>query len=535
MNDRRESFQAIPHDEIQRAEDRSWTDRLLGWLVLPELPEAERDEIATTLARVEDPRAAARLMRIVEARELPEAAREAAGAILRSAGNPPGGAWLRAAWAEGDIVLRRHALLLMERAEADLIEPVARDSAHPLHKEAIQALALGFSEPRFQALMIAALGHPDAGIRKVAADALVWDEPVAAEAPLLRAAADPAVDVAVAALETLHYYPSRRCLDAVAALCGHPDERVRAAAAACAFEIREGRFRWALERAGPAERRLLLAWMEPVRHLLGVLGDDDASEADDPAARGRISSPGGDHGSGADLEMAELLALYADLDGCWAERKHRFADRFRAAGVAADRGAAAAFLAGHPDPWIRERAASLLAAWDEQEALLGLTRDPAFHVRKSAMYWLGELSANRALAGPAWEHLGELGTTGTHALETLNTYVAHALKEEAIPRLLALARSDEREPVRCGAVDALAKLGARAEIVALLPLLAEPPQVTWAVHVALLSACERLGLHPGRCDALREVDNLDVQLALAPWPRTPTTLSGRARLRRSSR
>ncbi|WP_441291681.1 hypothetical protein ACSRUE_15565 [Sorangium sp. KYC3313] len=30
MNDRRESFQAIPHDEIQRAEDQSWTERLLS-------------------------------------------------------------------------------------------------------------------------------------------------------------------------------------------------------------------------------------------------------------------------------------------------------------------------------------------------------------------------------------------------------------------------------------------------------------------------------------------------------------------------
>ncbi|XXX80247.1 hypothetical protein WMF30_15885 [Sorangium sp. So ce134] len=517
MNDRRESVLAIPHEEIRSAEDRSWTDRLLGWLVLPDLPEAEREEIATTLERVEDPRAAARLARIVEARELPEAAREAAGVILRSAGNPPGGAWLRAAWAEGDTVLRRHALLFMGRAEADLVEPVARDPAHPLHKEAIEAIALGFSEPRFQALKIAALGHPEAGVRKVAADALVWDEPVAAEAPLLRAAEDPVVDVAVAALETLHYYPSRRCLGAVAALCGHPDGRVRAAAAGCAVEIREARFRWALDRAGPAERRFLLAWMEPVRHLLGVLEDDDASEADDPAARGRISSSGGDRGSGVDLEMNELLARYADLDGCWADRKERFEDRFRAAGRAADRGVLAAFLAGHPDPWIRERSAPLLAAWDEREGLLGLARDPAFYVRKSAMYWLGELSATRALAAPAWEHLGELGTTGTHALETLSTYVVHALREEAIPRLFTLARSDGREPVRRGAVDALAKLGARAEIEALLPLLDEPPQVTWAVHVALLSACEHLGLHPGRCDALREVDNIDVQLALAPW------------------
>ncbi|WP_437817635.1 hypothetical protein [Sorangium sp. So ce1078] len=73
---------------------------------------------------------------------------------------------------------------------------------------------------------------------------------------------------------------------------------------------------------------------------------------------------------------------------------------------------------------------------------------------------------------------------------------------------------NDRRESRVSIVDALAKLGARAEIEALLPLLAEPPQVTWAVHVALLEACSRLGLHPGRCDALREVDNIDVQIAL---------------------
>ncbi|WP_437579639.1 HEAT repeat domain-containing protein [Sorangium sp. So ce887] len=514
MNDRRDTLVSIPHEEIQSAEDRSWTERLLGWLVLPELPAAERDEIATTLERVEDPRAEARLTCIVEARELPEAAREAAGAILRSAGNPPGGARLRAIWAGGDALLRRHAMLLMGRAEADIVEPVARDPAHPLHKEAIEALAFDFSEPRFQALKIAALEHPDADVRKVAADALLWDEPVAAEAPLLRAAADPAVDVAIAALDTLHYYPTQRCLRAVAALCGHPDERVRAAAGRCAFEIREDRFRWALDRADPAERRRLLAWMDPVRHLLGIPEDDAVPRTDDPATHARIYPPGSDRGSDVDLETAELVALYADLDGCWADRKSRFSERFRAERYAADRGVLTAFLVGHPDPWIRERSAALLAAWGEHRALLGLTHDPAFHVKKSAMYWLGQLSANRALAAPAWEHLGELGTTGTHALETLNTYVAHARKEDSIPRLLTLARSDGREPVRCGAVDALAKLGARAEIEALLPLLAEPPQVTWGTHIALLRACRPLGLHPGRCDALRAVDNIDVQIAL---------------------
>ncbi|MGK3965084.1 HEAT repeat domain-containing protein [Sorangium sp. So ce118] len=505
---------SIPHEYIRSAEDRSWTARLLGWLALPELPAAERDEIATTLERLDDPRAEAPLTRILEARDVVDAAREAAGMVLRSTGNSPSGARLRVAWAEGDALLRRHALLLMGRAEADIVEPVARNPAHPLHREAIEAMAFDFSEPRFQAPKIAALAHPDPGVRKVAAAALVWDEPVAAEAPLLRAAADPVADVAIAALDTLHYYPSQRCLRAVTALCAHPDERVRAAAGRCALALREGSFREAIDRAGPAERRFLLAWMEPVRHLLGI-PEEHASPADGPASPAPTRPPDSDRVADEALATADLLALYAELDGCWADRKRRFSERFRAARYAEDRGILVAFLAGHADPWIREQAAPLLVAWDQQEALLGLACDPAFLVRKSSMYWLGQLPANRALAGPTWEHLAEPGTTGTHASETLSTYVTHARAEESVPRLLALARGDEREPVRYAAVHALAKLGARSEIEALLPLLGAPPQIAWAIHLALLGACERLGVHPGRCEALRETDNIDVQVALA--------------------
>ncbi|WP_437672073.1 hypothetical protein [Sorangium sp. So ce131] len=507
---------SIPHEEIRRDEDRSWTTRLLGWLVLPDLPAAERDEIATTLAALEDPRAEAPLTRMLAARELPEAAREAAGVILRSSGLQPSGAWLRTTWAEGDLVLRRHALLSMGRAEADLVEPVARDPAHPLHKEAIETMTFDFQEPRFQPLKIAALEHRDPGVRRVAADALLYDEPLAAEAPLLRAAGDRALEVAVAALNALVYYPSRRCLGAVAALCGHPDEGVRAAAVHCASSLRDESFRGALDHAGPAERRFLLEWMAPVRHLLDVPDEGDRAPVDAPAPA-RLLALDAEGAADDALATDALIALYTDLDDPWAEKKRRFPDRSRSARYAADRGVLAPFLAGHPDPWIRDRASELLSAWGEREALLGLTRDPVFMVRKSAMYWLGQLSPDPALAPVAWEHLAEPGTTGTHAAETLAAYVRHAEAAESIPRLLALVRDDARDSVQVGALGALAELRARREIAALLPLLSGPPQVTWAVHLALLDACGRLGLHPGRCDALREADNLDVQRALARW------------------
>lgn len=402
----------------------------------------------------------------------------------------------------------------MRRAEADIVEPVARDPAHPLHGEAIAAMMFDFSEPRFLEPRIAALGHLDPGVRKIAADALVYDEPLAAEAPLLRAAGDAVVEVAVAALQTLVYYPSQRCLIGVVALCNHPDETVRAAVAGCAAQLREGSFRSALDGASHAERRFLLAWMAPVRHLLDLPGEGDAP-ASPAAAQTQRLAPDAGPAARDGLAVDELIALYAELDGPWAEKKRWFRDRFLAARGAADRGHLVPFLTGHPDPWIRDGAAEVLAAWDERDALLGLTRDPAFTVRKSAMYWLGQLSPDRPLAARAWEHLADPATTGTHASETLATWVRHAPTEESIPRLVALARGDAREQVRYTAARSLAGLHARPAIEVLIPLLAEPPEVTWALHLALLDACWRLRLRPGRCDALRDADSVDLQLALA--------------------
>ncbi|MFE3279650.1 hypothetical protein [Nocardia sp. NPDC059239] len=63
----------------------------------------------------------------------------------------------------------------------------------------------------------------------------------------------------------------------------------------------------------------------------------------------------------------------------------------------------------------------------------------------------------------------------------------------------------------------------RAEVVSqpgdrvepLVSLQSEPPLVTWAVHVRLLDACRKSGLRPLAASTLREVDNLDLAVALA--------------------
>ena len=50
----------------------------------------------------------------------------------------------------------------------------------------IHARLAGIEQPRFQALKVRALSHPDPDVRATAASTLLWDEPVCAELALLR-------------------------------------------------------------------------------------------------------------------------------------------------------------------------------------------------------------------------------------------------------------------------------------------------------------------------------------------------------------
>ena len=122
-------------------------------------------------------------------------------------------------------------------------------------------------------------------------------------------------------------------------------------------------------------------------------------------------------------------------------------------------------LLTHPDPLVRERAALALEAWRDVAGLIDLVRDRDLSVSKSAMYYLGQLPPTRGIADLAWEHLHRHETLGTHATETLGTFVRHAATEEAIRRLSGIAGNQAyRENLRVSAVYDLAKIGTADEI-----------------------------------------------------------------------
>ena len=339
----------------------------------------------------------------------------------------------------------------------------------------------------------------------------MWDEPCAAEEPLLRCASDGDAGAAIAAVKTLQRYPTRRVMMGLSALVSDPRPAVAAEAVEALENLRDHALS-ALIHASSSERAALCAWMEPVWSILEFTSEDLVPPPPAPPELAPVPYP-----RKGRLPAADLIALFRSPDGLWAERKALALTLDPASFSAADRALLTPFLAGHSDPWVRERAAPWLAIWDDHATLQKLAGDEAFAVRKSAMASLEMVPIMPAIAALAWDHLRAPGTTSTHAHETLRTYVAHAPSAEAIPRLLALVQTDPRETVRAHAVRELCTLEARSAIARLLPLLEGPPAVTWGVHLALLEAVSQLDLPLPMLDRLREVDNLDVQRALAPF------------------
>lgn len=499
---------ARAHERIREVVDRSWTPRLVERLVAPDVSAEELTELQRTLEYLEDARAVDPLARILEDRSLPDAVREVAGSVLRGSGMLPA-ARVRAQWERGDALLKRHALRAMDRASADVIEPLARDPSHPLHREAIYAMEWGFEEPRFQALKVAALSHADPRVREAAADALAWDEPLCAEEPLHRAAGDPESAVAVAATSSLRYYLSQRTLVALAGRCarrGEPGETAEQS-----FADVRGSFLSRFLHADAKVRDALTAWMRPVWDLLAF--DDDELHPP-PESLTTPTSPKREA-----VAAAAFIERYGALDGPWASKRYGMALVDPSAFTPEERDELRTFLLEHPDPAIRGEAASFFAAWDDHRSLFRLASDPVFFVAKSATYWLGRTRPNPFVAQWARAHLDAPLAVSTHGYETLATWVAHAEPDQAIPLLARMVLEDERESLRCHAVHHLVRLRARDELGSLLPLLDEPPAVTWAVHVALLEACAELALAlaPRRRERLRDVDHVDVQAALAPF------------------
>jgi hypothetical protein len=492
----------IPHERIRAEQDWSWTRVLLERL--PPADDAERAAIGDTLGCLGDPRSAAPLRALVLDAAAPVAVREVASMVLRDElVDEPDDATLRAWWASPDPVLRAHALRSMGPAQADLVVAVAGDPAHPLVGDALAGMAFGFERPAYHRLMIGALAHADPAVRSIAASTLVWDEPVAAEAPLIAALADPSPEVASAAADTLSYYRTRRVLRALA---GRPARQVTGPRDPDGL-ARD--FVAAVRQLPEAARPALRRWMAPVEDLLVAAWDEVEPEASPETA----ASPA--VASGDPVDVDGVLAAIAVIDG------PRAAIRAQAHALPlqpiapVDRARLVRATIDHVDVDLRRTAAAWCGHWGLAASLSVLLGDRDGLVRKAAAYALGFVPPDPALAAPLRAHLERADTTGVRATETLRSYVVHADRDDAIATLTDLVRAQGDESLVDAAVWSLIELEARDALAGLMPRLAAPPLVTWAVHIALLEAARRFALAAPEAAQLADVDHLDVQVELA--------------------
>jgi HEAT repeat protein len=502
----------IPYRDITDAADRRWTSRLLEQLEAPGLPEDELHDLIGALQAVSDPRSFAPLEVILTDTVRPTRVRQAAGSVLRGlhyiALDVPADR-LRRWWLGSDPLLRHHALLSMDGARCpDIVLRVAGDPTHSLQADALGRMDWWFDLPHPEAVKIAGLSHPDPKVRAAAAYVLLWDEPIAAEQPLIETTFDSVPEVAAEAANTLEYYPTLRVIRCLHELLGHADARVREAVEDSFESIRNEVLSrlWSRDRCVAAH---LQHWLAPVWEILAFTDEElRPDEDEDPPARREkplVAMP-----------VADLLALLADAN----VSPRVLGDRLRANGWRVygkvDRLRLRSVLLSHPDQMVRECVAFILADWGDTGGLVELVGDADFFVRKSAMYWLGQVPPTAGIADLAWDHLYRHDTLGVHATETLATFVKHADPTDAVRQLGVIAGDHGwREGLRVAAVDHLARLGATEQVGQLAGLLLEPPAVTWALHLALLDAIRELGLPTPDLGHLREVDNLHVQAAVA--------------------
>jgi HEAT repeat protein len=501
----------IPYDTITESADRRWTARLVERLVAPGLEADELEALAAALGVLADPRAVGPLEAVVLDPARPEAVRQAAVDALQHSDG-----WYRAPddavrrwWASGDPVLRLHALWSMdELCCPDLLLAAAADPADPLQALAFGQMLWSFDTPEAVAVKRAGLSHPDPAVRRAAADSLLVDQPVAAEADLVAAAGDPDPGVAAQAIHLLRYYPTRAVVRRLHTLRDHADADIRDEAGNAFLGVRQS-CRFALYSHDPRREEHVRRWLEPVWDLLDINEEDVKFDYRGRSRESHLKPPS---------TVEEVLALLADPD---ASPGRRGAACRGVSWAACDESARSrlrdAFLT-HPEPSVRGEAYRPFRQWQDVDALVALATDPHPTVCRRAVWGLREMPPCPDFVPVMRTLLAREDHVVGHGDELIDAYARHAPPGEVVPYLAAVAADrGRREGVRSAAIHELWRLRAAAELAALAWVLTEPPPLTWRLHIVLLGAFADLGIAPPDLATLRAIDHLGLQEALAPF------------------
>ncbi len=379
-----------------------------------------------------------------------------------------------------------------------------------------------WEEPTYQRLLIAALNHSDASVREAAADALLWEQPVAAEKRLLEISQESDEEAAIAALNTLCYCASKEIILTLDELRKNGQESIRSEYENAFFHVREEfastiSKNWRTE----AAKKRFLAWLEPLANCVSAnenvecrLDDEDLANETPPSSappqNAKVNS------TSNSFSVEQIIEDLSQLDAKWNEKLRRYAHIEHWKDMeTSDRNRLSKFLSSSNDPLVREIAAGACPIWNDWQTMLVLLHDPLVFIRKTASYYSRDLEPNQLIAERLWEVFQDDATTGCFATESLQSYLIHArdINEEVL--LFDLARNDPRPSVRLESIYQLHNLKAGDAITQLKPILLEPPSNTWSVHIALLDALTDLCIEIPSLEHLRNVDNLYLQEAIA--------------------
>jgi hypothetical protein len=496
-----------PYDKMVEKRDRSWSLRLLERLLTADIPEEERSTIAYTLTELDDPRIMPRLLGIMVDSTHPNELREVASSILLPWGYVTDDATLDRWWSSDDLILQRHALRRMGIEHTAIVESVAADPKHPFYKDVIDLMYSDFELPRHQQVVIQALAHEDAEVRKAAASSLLWNEPIAAEDALLRATYDPVPEVVEEACNTLQYYYTQRVFRRMSELLTHENETVRTEAEKTYQDLRYT-FLFDAQFMDKRVRKHIHRWLAPIWDELAYTKQELKGKK---SRKSRPYSP-----NRQPITTRRVLELLTDPDTSVVKIQRLFWDSDWRSIPKEDHKLLTRTMLGHADHTVRAESSRMFSQWGDQKSLVMLLDDEQFYPRKCAMFHLGKTPPFRdKIANIVWDYFERERPVPVHGSETLETYVAHAKPKHARPHLIELAFDEEQpEGIRDTAVW---KLDTRKTVLAVMPLIERDPVLTWSLHVALLDQAEKFKITPPSLERLREVDHLSIQQAIAPF------------------
>ena len=498
----------IPHEEIRKNEDRSWTFKLID-VIMKSGPDEDLESVCRTLGGLGDPRAIEPLIKILEDTNLPHHVRVAAGDVLQSECIARCEADRRSWWTSGDKILMKHALLEARTSEADIILPIANDPTHEFYCDAIAGMEFGFEEPEHKLLLCKALEHSSAEVRSIAVRNLSWDEPICATDGLIKLLRDADEGVAYEALHALQWFDSQKSLLGLVDLQNCVRDSLREdllSAISSQIEC----FQSAYERLSQEARPFFLTWLKPIQNLLhlesGATQVVDATPTHPPRlARDKTLI----------RSAQEIISFFDDPEGCWSG-KHRYSIECKWAEFSsADRMVTAEYFRNHPDHCMREFGCCALAAWNRNDILETLLLDPCSGVKSAAAYSLKKTNRDESISATIFSVYEDINSTGGLACELLEAYVVHAPKAGLEDLLANIALNERRLTRKYKAVCALRKLGAHAHVGALLCLLAELPLINWGVHRELVEYCVEQRISVPYFADLCRVDDLYLQESLA--------------------